>query len=156
MWDAFRARVTSGAGRFEETDPQVDGLRAVWGDGGPAVAWDGERWRIERGVLGLYPRDTPAHTLRSFVAAYRSERWSVLLSMAPESVRASLSSEDIREKGDAGALQDLLGPRVLALEEALAAGEGTPTTEGARAQLEYGPYRAVLEPASDGWVVLDL
>jgi hypothetical protein len=45
---------------------------------------EGGRWRIASNPLGFYDQSTPKSALRSFIRAYRLERWDIMLRFVPE------------------------------------------------------------------------
>jgi len=59
------------------------------GDTMRMVQEDGQ-WRIATYPLGFYDQSTPKAALRSFIRAYRLERWDVMLRFVPNSYREKM------------------------------------------------------------------
>src|SRR3954465_12185937 len=122
------------------------------GDTMRLVQEDGQ-WRIATYPLGFYDQSTPKAALRSFIRAYRLERWDVMLRFVPNSYR---------EKMDARKMQ---GPFTRPSREqrenlinTLEANVDEPITErGNDARMSYGDRYTVQFLKEDGaWKLKDL
>ena len=51
---------------------------------------EGGQWKIATNPLGFYDQSTPKAALRSFIRAYRLERWDVMLRFVPNSYREKM------------------------------------------------------------------
>jgi len=110
-------------------------------------------WRFAEDPTSFYPRETPRQALRTLVRATRSERWDVVLTLAPRRYRIGLSKEDVarvwtrgeQAKALAGArdrlARHLADPILVDAHEAVL-------------ELGYG-HKVWLEREADGWVVVD-
>ncbi len=115
---------------------------------------EGPTWRIESGISALYPRDTPTAALATFVAAFRRERYDILLALAPPDERLGLTEDQLQDYFRAPDVRGELEVRLAFLVPQL--GSAVPEIDGDSATLRYGPYLAVLHRYEDGWTVVDL
>src|SRR3954468_10997484 len=53
---------------------------------------EGGQWKIATNPLGFYDQSTPKAALRSFIRAYRLERWDVMLRFVPNSYREKMTA----------------------------------------------------------------
>jgi hypothetical protein len=110
-------------------------------------------WKIATYPLGFYDQSTPKAALRSFIRAYRLERWDVMLRFVPNSYR---------EKMDAKKMQaQFTGPSREQMENlinTLEANVDEPITErGNDARMSYGDRYTVQFLKEDGaWKLKDL
>ena len=122
------------------------------GDTMRLVQEDG-RWRIATNPLGFYDQSSPKAALRSFIRAYRLERWDVMLRFVPNSYR---------EKMDAKKMQaQFMGPSHEQMENlinTLEANVDEPIIErGNDARMGYGDRYTVQFLKEDGaWKLKDL
>jgi hypothetical protein len=122
------------------------------GDTMRLVQEDGQ-WKIASYPLGFYDQSTPKAALRSFIRAYRLERWDVMLRFVPSSYR---------EKMDARKMQaQFTGPSREQMENlinTLEANVDEPVTErGNDARMSYGDRYTVQFLKEDGaWKLKDL
>jgi hypothetical protein len=122
------------------------------GDTMRLVQEDGE-WKIATNPLGFYDQSTPKAALRSFIRAYRLERWDVMLRFVPNSYR---------EKMDAKKMQaQFSGPSREQMENlinTLEANVDEPIIErGNDARMSYGDRYTVQFLKEDGaWKLKDL
>jgi hypothetical protein len=111
------------------------------------------QWRIATNPLGFYDQSTPKAALRSFIRAYRLERWEVMLRFVPNSYR---------EKMDAKKMQaQFTGPSHEQMENlinTLEANVDEPIIErGNDARMSYGDRYTVQFLKEDGaWKLKDL
>lgn len=54
------------------------------------------RWKIAANPLGFYDQSTPRNALRSFVRAYRLERWDVMLRFVPNAYREKMDKDKMK------------------------------------------------------------
>ena len=122
------------------------------GDTMRMVQEDGQ-WKISTYPLGFYDQSTPKAALRSFIRAYRLERWDVMLRFVPNSYR---------EKMDAKKMQaQFTGPSREQMENlinTLEANVDEPINErGNDARMGYGDRYTVQFLKEDGaWKLKDL
>lgn len=114
---------------------------------------EGGRWKISSNPLAFYDQSSPKGALRSFIRAYRLERWDIMLRFVPN---------EYREKMDASKLKtQFLGPskeQVETLMNTLEANIEEPITErGNNARMQYGERFEVKFVKEDGvWKLQDL
>ena len=65
------------------------------GDAMRLVQEDG-RWKIATNPLGFYDQSSPKAALRSFIRAYRLERWDIMLRFVPNSYREKMDEEKMK------------------------------------------------------------
>ena len=122
------------------------------GDTMRLVQEDGQ-WKIATNPLGFYDQSSPKAALRSFIRAYRLERWDVMLRFVPNSYR---------EKMDAKKMQaQFTGPSREQMENlinTLEANVDEPIIErGNDARMSYGDRYTVQFLKEDGaWKLKDL
>ena len=114
---------------------------------------EGGQWKIATNPLAFYDQSSPKAALRSFIRAYRLERWDVMLRFVPNSYR---------EKMDAKKMQaQFTGPSREQMENlinTLEANVDEPITErGNDARMSYGDRYTVQFLKEDGaWKLKDL
>ncbi len=122
------------------------------GDTMRLVQEDG-RWRISTNPLGFYDQSSPKAALRSFIRAYRLERWDVMLRFVPNSYR---------EKMDAAKMKaQFTGPSKEQMENlmnTLEANNDEPIIErGNDARMSYGDrYTVQFVKEDSAWKLKDL
>jgi hypothetical protein len=122
------------------------------GDQMRLVQEDGH-WKIATNPMGFYDQSTPKSALRSFLRAYRLERWDIMLRFVPN---------QYREKMDASKMKaQFTGPskeQMEALMNTLEANVDEPITErGNDARMSYGDRYEVKFVKEDGvWKLKDL
>jgi hypothetical protein len=67
------------------------------GDQMRLVQEDG-RWKIANNPMGFYDQSTPKATLRSFLRAYRLERWDVMLRFVPNQYREKMDAAKMKQQ----------------------------------------------------------
>ena len=122
------------------------------GDTMRMVQEDGQ-WRIATYPLGFYDQLTPKVALRSFIRAYRLERWEVMLRFVPNSYREKMNAEKMKAQ--------FTGPSREQMENlinTLEANVDEPITErGNDARMNYGEHSIVQFLKEDGaWKLKDL
>jgi hypothetical protein len=114
---------------------------------------EGGRWKIANNPLGFYDQSTPKSTLRSFIRAFRLERWDIMLRFVPN---------QYREKMDAAKMKaQFTGPskeQMETLMNTLEANVDEPIIErGNDARMSYGDRYEVKFIKEDGvWKLKDL
>jgi hypothetical protein len=114
---------------------------------------EGGKWRIATNPLGFYEQSTPKGALRSFIRAYRLERWDVMLRFVPNQYREKMDAEKMKaqfrgpSKDKAESLMNTLEANV---DEAV-------TERGNDARMSYGDGYEVKFVKEDGvWKLKDL
>jgi len=57
---------------------------------------EGGQWRIATNPLGFYDQSSPKAALRSFIRAYRLERWEIMLRFVPNSYREKMDAKKMQ------------------------------------------------------------
>ena len=114
---------------------------------------EGGRWRIAANPLGFYDQSTPRNALRSFLRAYRLERWDVMLRFVPNSYREKMDPAKMKAQ--------FTGPSREQMENlinTLEANVDEPIIErGNDARMSYGDRFEVKFVKEDGvWKLKDL
>jgi hypothetical protein len=122
------------------------------GDTMRLVQEDGQ-WKISSYPLGFYDQSTPKAALRSFIRAYRLERWDVMLRFVPNSYREKMDGKKMQAQ--------FTGPSREQMENlinTLEANVDEPITErGNDARMGYGDRYTVQFLKEDGaWKLKDL
>ena len=122
------------------------------GDTMRMVQEDGQ-WKIATYPLGFYDQSTPKAALRSFIRAYRLERWDVMLRFVPNSYREKMNATKMQAQ--------FTGPSREQMENlinTLEANVDEPITErGNDARMSYGDRYTVQFLKEDGaWKLKDL
>lgn len=123
------------------------------GDSMHLVQEDGS-WRVATNPLGFYDQTTPRAALRSFLRAYRLQRWDVMLRFVPTKYREKMDVEKLRAQFDGGAKDEMEE-----LMNALEANVDEPILErgGTSARMAYGQHSEVKFTKEDGvWKLQDL
>ena len=114
---------------------------------------EGGRWRISANPLGFYDQSTPRNALRSFLRAYRLERWDVMLRFVPNTYREKMDIPKMKAQ--------FIGPSREQMENlinTLEANVDEPIVErGNDARMSYGDRFTVAFMKEDGaWKLKDL
>ena len=114
---------------------------------------EGGQWRIATNPLGFYDQSTPKAALRSFIRAYRLERWDVMLRFVPNSYREKMNGDKMKAQ--------FTGPSHEQMENlinTLEANVDEPIIErGNDARMSYGERFEVKFVKEDGvWKLKDL
>src|SRR5688572_11791736 len=122
------------------------------GDAMRLVQEDG-RWRIATNPMGFYDQTSPKAALRSFLRAYRLERWDVMLRFVPATYREKMDAEKMKAQ--------FTGPSREQMENlinALEANVDEPIVErGNDARMNYGDRFTVQFVKEDSaWKLKDL
>jgi len=122
------------------------------GDTMRLVQEDG-RWKISTNPLGFYDQSSPKAALRSFIRAYRLERWDVMLRFVPNTYREKMDAEKMKAQ--------FTGPSREQMEELanrLEANLDEPIVErGNDARMSYGDRFTVQFVKEDSaWKLKDL
>ncbi len=122
------------------------------GDQMRLVQEDG-RWKIATNPLGFYDQTTPKSALRSFIRAYRLERWDMMLRFVPNKYREKMDPQKMKAQ--------FTGPSKDSMEtlmNALEANVDEPIVErGNDARMNYGDRYEVKFVKEDGvWKLDDL
>jgi len=114
---------------------------------------EGGRWRISSNPLGFYDQSTPKGALRSFIRAYRLERWDMMLKFVPTQYKEKMNPEKMKAQ--------FTGPskeQMETLMNTLEANVDEPIIErGNDARMSYGDRFEVKFVKEDGvWKLKDL
>lgn len=114
---------------------------------------EGGGWRIAENPLAFYDQSTPRDALRSFLRAYRLERWDVMLRFVPKAYAELMDPAKVKDQF-AGERKDEMAQLVHQLE----ANVDEPIDEqGNEARMRYGPGLEVKFVREDGrWRLRDL
>jgi len=114
---------------------------------------EGGRWRIASNPLAFYDQTTPRAALRSFLRAYRLERWDVMLRFVPDKYREKMDGGKMREQFQGAARQQME-----IMMNMLEANVDAPIVEkGNEARMAYGERYEVKFVREDGlWKLRDL
>lgn len=122
------------------------------GDTMRLIQEDGQ-WKIATNPLGFYDQSSPKAALRSFIRAYRLERWDVMLRFVPNLYREKMDATKVRDQ--------FTGPSREQMENlinTLEANVDAPIIErGNDARMSYGDRYTVQFLKEDGaWKLKDL
>jgi hypothetical protein len=171
MSSEFRHRVTREdyvrmmRDNVREVDETADRLRAkkgnlevsaefVYGVGDKMLLiQEGGRWRISTNPLAFYDQSTPRNALRSFLRAYKLERWDVMLRFVPNAYREKMDVAKVKAQ--------FTGPSKEAMDNLMNTLSGNydePIIErGNDAKMSYGDRFEVRFVKEDGaWKLKDL
>jgi hypothetical protein len=111
------------------------------------------RWKISANPLGFYDQSTPRNALRSFLRAYRLERWDVMLRFVPNTYREKMDKDKMKAQFT-GPSHDNMENLIMTLE----ANVDEPIMErGNDAKMTYGDRFTVQFVKEDGaWKLKDL
>lgn len=114
---------------------------------------EGGTWRVASNPLGFYDQSTPRSALRSFLRAYRLERWDVMLRFVPDKYRQKMDADKVKSQFTGGAHEDMEE-----LMNTLEANVDEPIIErGTNARMAYGERFEVKFTKEDGvWKLQDL
>lgn len=138
------------AGRHSDVRVTAE-LEYGLGDRMVLVQEDGQ-WRIASNPIDFYSQRTPRAALRSFVRAYRLERWDVMLRLVPDDYAEKMDEDAVRKQ--------FHGPRreeIAMMMNMLEANLDAPIQEkGRRASMPYGgSYEVKFVKEGDAWKVQD-
>lgn len=147
--DDTASRLASRKRRMQVTADLVyglgDSLRLIEEDGG---------WRIADNPLAFYDQSTPRAALRSFVRAYRLERWDVMLRFVPKAYAELMDVEKMRGQFT-GERKDAMAQLLNALEANV--DQAIDEVGPGEARMRYGAGQQVTFVKEDGrWRLKDL
>lgn len=142
------SRLTGKKSRIEVTAELTYGLGDTM-----FLVHEGGAWRIAENPLAYYDQATPRDCLRSFLRAYRLERWNVMLRFVPKAY-AELMTVDKMKAQFVGERRDEMAQLMNTLEANL----DEPIDEGGNeARMRYGAGYEVKFLREDGrWKIRDL
>lgn len=110
-------------------------------------------WRIATNPLGFYDQSTPKAALRSFIRAYRLERWDVMLRFVPASYAKEMDAKKVQAQFSGPSREQMES-----LINTLEANVDEPIQErGNDARMTYGDRYTVQFLKEDGvWKLKDL
>jgi hypothetical protein len=122
------------------------------GDSMHLVQEDGE-WKVATNPLGFYDQSTPRSALRSFLRAYRLERWEVMLRFVPQKYRDKMDVTKIKAQfqGDSkDQMEQLMNTLEANVDEPIVERQNS-------ARMAYGDRFEVKFEKQDGaWMIQDL
>jgi hypothetical protein len=111
------------------------------------------RWKISTNPLGFYDQSSPKAALRSFIRAYRLERWDVMLRFVPNAYREKMDAAKMKAQFQ-GPSKDQMANLMSTLEANV--GEAI-TVRNNEARLSYGDHAEVKFVLEEGaWKLKDL
>jgi hypothetical protein len=141
-------RLRSRHGRIEVSAEFEYGL----GDQMRLVEEDG-RWKIASNPLAFYDQSTPKAALRSFIRAYRLERWDIMLRFVPNQYREKMDVAKMKAQFT-GASKEAMETLMSSLEANV---DETITERGNDARMQYGDKYEVKFVREDGlWKLKEL
>lgn len=146
--DDTAGRLASRRRKLEVTADLVYGL----GDSLKLVL-EGGQWRIAENPLAFYDQSTPRSALRSFLRAYRLERWDIMLRFVPRAYADRMNVELMRAQF-AGEGKDAMAQLMNRLEANL---DATIEEQGPNeALLVHGEGRVIFVREDGRWRLKDL
>jgi hypothetical protein len=122
------------------------------GDQMRLVEEDG-RWKIATNPMAFYDQSTPKAALRSFIRAYRLERWDIMMRFVPTQYREKMDVGKMKAQFT-GASKDSMDTLMNTLEANV---DETITERGNDARMQYGEKYEVKFVREDGlWKLKDL
>ena len=114
---------------------------------------EGGTWKIASNPLSFYDQSTPRDALRSFLRAYRLERWDVMLRFVPDKYREKMDVEKMKTQ-----FQGPNREQMEVLMNMLEANIDEPIEpKGNEARMSYGERYEVKFVKEDGaWKIKDL
>jgi hypothetical protein len=114
---------------------------------------EGGTWKIASNPLSFYDQSTPRDALRSFLRAYRLERWDVMLRFVPDKYREKMDVDKMRTQ-----FQGPNHEQMEVLMNMLEANIDEPIEpKGNEARMSYGERYEVKFVKEDGaWKIKDL
>lgn len=111
------------------------------------------KWKIAANPMGFYDQSTPRNTLRSFLRAYRLERWDVMLRFVPNTYREKMDAAKMKAQFTGPSKEQMDN-----LMNTIEANVDEPIMErGNDAKLTYGDRFEVKFVKEDGvWKLKDL
>jgi hypothetical protein len=138
-------------GRHEHLEVSAD-LEYGLGDSMRLVQENGS-WRIASDPLAFYDQSTPHAALRSFLRAYRLQRWDVMLRFLPDKYREHMDVAKMKDQFEGQSRE-----QTEVLMNMLEANVDAPVVEkGNEARMSYGERNEVKFVREDGaWKLQDL
>ncbi len=119
-----------------------DELRLVFEDG---------EWKIANNPVAFYGQSTPRDALRSFLRAYRLERWDVMLKLIPAQYAEKMDVAKVKVQFH-GPRRDEIDLMMHRLEEQV---DGTIIEKGTEARLTYGDDEVTFVREDGLWKIKD-
>jgi hypothetical protein len=114
---------------------------------------EGGQWRIATNPLAFYDQSTPRAALRSFVRAYRLERWDIMLRFVPGEYRDKMDVGKMKQQFTDEQTVELMRT----LENAVDQPEQPIDERGNSARMHYGEkYEVVFMREGGVWKLKDL
>ncbi|MGE0545596.1 MAG: hypothetical protein AB7O24_32055 [Kofleriaceae bacterium] len=114
---------------------------------------EGGEWKIATNPMGFYDQSSPKAALRSFIRAYRLERWDVMLRFVPTAYREKMDAAKMKAQFT-GPSRDHMENLINTLE----ANVDEPIVErGNDARMQYGDrFRVEFVKEDSAWKLKDL
>lgn len=145
--DETADRLRGNHGRVEVSAEFEYGL----GDEMQLVQEDG-RWKIATNPMAFYDQSTPKAALRSFIRAYRLERWDIMLHFVPTQYREKMDASKMKAQFT-GASKDSMDTLMNTLEANV---DETITERGNDARMQYGDKEVKFVREDGLWKLKDL
>jgi hypothetical protein len=114
---------------------------------------EGGGWRLLTNPIEFYSQDTARDALRSFVRAYRLERWDIMLRFVPNQYRERMTEDTLRRQFKGEQVEEM-AERMKALEANI---DAPISDKGDEARMPYGDRHEVMFVREDGlWKLQDL
>jgi len=114
---------------------------------------EGGEWKISTNPLGFYDQTSPKSALRSFIRAFRLERWDIMLRFVPSQYREKMDTAKMKAQFTGASVE-----KMETLMNTLEANVDEPIVErGNDARMSYGEKYEVKFQKEDGvWKLKDL
>ena len=114
---------------------------------------EGGEWKISTNPLGFYDQTSPKSALRSFIRAFRLERWDIMLRFVPSQYREKMDTAKMKAQFTGASVE-----KMETLMNTLEANVDEPVVErGNDARMSYGEKYEVKFQKEDGvWKLKDL
>ncbi len=114
---------------------------------------EGGEWKISTNPLGFYDQTSPKSALRSFIRAFRLERWDIMLRFVPNQYREKMDTAKMKAQFTGASVE-----KMETLMNTLEANVDEPVVErGNDARMSYGEKYEVKFQKEDGvWKLKDL
>ena len=61
------------------------------------LVYENGRWKVDGSAIDLYAQNTPRQAVTSFVRAYERKRYDILMRFVPDSKKAGLDAQKLKE-----------------------------------------------------------
>jgi len=110
-------------------------------------------WRVASNPMAFYSQATPRDSIRSFVRAYKLQRWDIMLRFVPNKYRERMDAEKMRVQFQ-GPRKDEIAEQMNMIEANL---DEPIADRGNRARLKYGDrFEVKFVREDDRWKIQDI